>query len=239
MCSPDDRDVWHELCNLVRSRVVGRVVAMSALPIKFQELVLLTNVGIAQQSISYASLTMQSEKYICVCEEEVNGQVQVVIIDMATPTKPQRRRFGIIDSAIMNPISKVIALKAGNYLQIFNMETEKKIKSHQVTEPVLFWKWISPAAVAMVTTNAVFHWPMEGMCSPGLVFLVSFSRRRRTVSQRLACWAHGRRLPLRSRLVSRPVGAEEDLRPPCDAQRHADHRPQDVARQNPSRAHRH
>ena len=64
---------------------------------------------------------MESEKYICI-REEVNGQVQVVIIDMATPQEPQRRPI-TADSAIMNPVSKVIALKAGNYLQIFNIDS--------------------------------------------------------------------------------------------------------------------
>ena len=132
------------------------------------QLVQLTNVGINQQFISFASLTMESEKYICV-REEVNGQVQVVIIDMATPTEPQRRPI-TAESAIMNPVSKVIALKAGNYLQIFNMEMKSKMKSHQLTEPVIFWKWISPATVAMVTGGAVYHWSMEGQSEPVKVF---------------------------------------------------------------------
>jgi clathrin heavy chain len=120
----------------------------------------LPNVGINPQFISFNSLTMESEKYICV-REEVNGQVQVVIIDMATPTEPQRRPI-TAESAIMNPVSKVIALKAGNYLQIFNMEMKSKMKSFQLTDPVVFWKWISPATVAMVTGSGVFHWSMEG-----------------------------------------------------------------------------
>ena len=131
---------------------------------RWTQLVQLTNVGIQPQFISFASLTMESEKYICI-REEVNGQVQVVIIDMASPTEPQRRPI-TAESAIMNPVSKVIALKAGNYLQIFNMEMKSKMKSHQLTEPVIFWKWISPAAVAMVTGNAVFHWSMEGAPEP-------------------------------------------------------------------------
>ena len=124
------------------------------------QLVNLPNVGINPQFISFSSLTMESEKYICV-REEVNGQVQVVIIDMATPTEPQRRPI-TAESAIMNPVSKVIALKAGNYLQIFNMEMKSKMKSFQLTDPVVFWKWISPATVAMVTGSGVFHWSMEG-----------------------------------------------------------------------------
>ena len=143
-------------------------MAQQGLPIKFQELVQLTNVGIQQQFITFASLTMESDKFICI-REEVNGQVQVVIIDMATPTEPQRRPI-TAESAIMNPVSKVIALKAGNYLQIFNMEMKSKMKSHQLTEPVIFWKWISPAAVAMVTAAAVFHWSMEGQSEPVKIF---------------------------------------------------------------------
>ena len=131
---------------------------------RWTQLVQLTNVGIQPQFISFASLTMESEKYICI-REEVNGQVQVVIIDMASPTEPQRRPI-TAESAIMNPVSKVIALKAGNYLQIFNMEMKSKMKSHQLTEPVIFWKWISPGIVAMVTGAAVFHWSMEGARPP-------------------------------------------------------------------------
>jgi len=143
-------------------------MAAQGLPIKFQELVQLTNVGINPQFISFASLTMESEKYICV-REEVNGQVQVVIIDMATPTEPQRRPI-TAESAIMNPVSKVIALKANNYLQIFNMEMKSKMKSHQLTEPVVYWKWISPSTVALVTGNAVYHWSMEGQSEPVKMF---------------------------------------------------------------------
>lgn len=65
--------------------------------------------GINQQYVSFNSLTMESDKFICV-REEVNGQVQVVIIDMNNPADIQRRPISA-DSAIMNPVSKVIALK--------------------------------------------------------------------------------------------------------------------------------
>jgi clathrin heavy chain len=66
----------------------------------------------------------------------------VVIIDMADPTNPIRRPISA-DSAIMNPASKVIALKAQKTLQIFNIEMKSKMKAHVMTEDVIFWKWIS------------------------------------------------------------------------------------------------
>lgn len=52
---------------------------------------------------------MESDRFICV-REKVGEQNQVVIIDMQDPTNVIRRPI-TADSAIMNPVSKVIALK--------------------------------------------------------------------------------------------------------------------------------
>ena len=68
--------------------------------------------GINAANIGFNSLTMESDKYICV-REKVGETAQVVIIDMSDPTNPIRRPISA-DSAIMNPASKVIALKGEN-----------------------------------------------------------------------------------------------------------------------------
>ena len=76
----------------------------------------------------------------------------------------------------MNPVSKVIALKATvagasqDHLQIFNIEMKSKMKSHQMPESVVFWTWISPNMLGIVTSTAVYHWSMEGDSAPGKVF---------------------------------------------------------------------
>nr|CAG4643692.1 EOG090X0064 [Lepidurus arcticus] len=111
---------------------------------------------------------MESDKFICV-REKVGETAQVVIIDMADPTNPTRRPISA-DSAIMNPASKVIALKAGRTLQIFNIEMKSKMKAHTMTEDVIFWKWISLNAIALVTENVVYHWSMEGDSLPLKMF---------------------------------------------------------------------
>ena len=69
----------------------------------------LQNVGINAANIGFSTLTMESDKFICV-REKVGDSAQVVIIDMADATNPIRRPISA-DSAIMNPTSKVIALK--------------------------------------------------------------------------------------------------------------------------------
>lgn len=138
------------------------------LPIRFQEHLQLTNVGINAAGIGFSSLTMESDKFICV-REKVGETAQVVIIDMADPTNPIRRPMSA-DSAIMNPASKVIALKAQKTLQIFNIEMKSKMKAHTMTEDVIFWKWINVNTVALVTEATVYHWGMEGDSLPQKMF---------------------------------------------------------------------
>ncbi|KAI4815547.1 hypothetical protein KUCAC02_005689 [Chaenocephalus aceratus] len=138
------------------------------LPIRFQEHLQLQNLGINPANIGFSTLTMESDKFICI-REKVGEQAQVVIIDMADPNNPIRRPISA-DSAIMNPASKVIALKAAKTLQIFNIEMKSKMKAHTMTDDVTFWKWISLNTVALVTDNAVYHWSMEGDSQPIKVF---------------------------------------------------------------------
>jgi len=141
---------------------------MAILPIKFQEHLQLTNVGITSGNIGFQSLTMESDKFICV-REKVGETSQVVIIDMSDPTNPIRRPISA-DSAIMNPVSKVIALKAQKTLQIFNIEMKTKIKSYSMQDEVIFWKWINEKMIALVTETVVYHWSMEGDAQPVKMF---------------------------------------------------------------------
>ena len=67
---------------------------------------------------------MESDKFICV-REKVNDTAQVVIIDMNDTANPTRRPISA-DSAIMNPASKVIALKGKqfSFRFLFSFETD-------------------------------------------------------------------------------------------------------------------
>jgi clathrin heavy chain len=55
-------------------------------------------------------------------------------------------------------------------LQIFNLELRAKMKSHNMTDNVVFWRWISPNAIALITATAVYHWSIEGDAVPAKIF---------------------------------------------------------------------
>lgn len=61
---------------------------------------------------------MESDKYICV--RETSPQNSVVIIDMSMPMQPLRRPI-TADSALMNPTSRILALKGSIHIFSFAM----------------------------------------------------------------------------------------------------------------------
>lgn len=67
---------------------------------------------------------MESDKFICV-REKAGENNQVVIIDMNDSNNPIRRPI-TADSAIMNPASKVIALKGKPFSVIINARLSRK-----------------------------------------------------------------------------------------------------------------
>ncbi|XP_066338917.1 clathrin heavy chain 1-like isoform X1 [Miscanthus floridulus] len=148
-------------------------MAAANAPIAMREALTLTSLGIAPQFVTFTHVTMESEKYICV--RETSPQNSVVIIDMAMPMQPLRRPI-TADSALMNPNTRILALKAQipgttqDHLQIFNIEAKTKIKSHQMPEQVVFWKWITPKLLGLVTQASVYHWSIEGDSEPTKMF---------------------------------------------------------------------
>ena len=107
---------------------------------------------------------MESDAFVSVCDG-----TQVFIVDLKNGNQVMKRPMSA-EAAIMNPVSKILALRAGQQLQIFNLELRAKMKSHQMPEAVVFWRWVSPSTIALVTPTAVFHWSTEGSSAPTKVF---------------------------------------------------------------------
>lgn len=133
------------------------------------------SIGVKEDIIRCDSCCMDSDRYItlrssCTLHENAltNGS-EVAIVDIARKTT-STRRYGLIHEARMNPTLPVIALRAGQKLQLFNIELNSKIKSFEMPVPVEFLKWTSADHLALVTARAVFHWSVENDTEPVKVF---------------------------------------------------------------------
>lgn len=82
---------------------------------------------------------MESDKFICV-REKVGENNQVVIIDMNDSNNPIRRPISA-DSAIMNPASKVIALK-GKFQNIKKQTWTECAMQSKIIKRILYGVYI-------------------------------------------------------------------------------------------------
>jgi len=136
------------------------------LPIGFSELLNLSTLNVAASDIVFKNVSVQSNRYISVREESKSNSVAIIDVNSKTVLRLPVQ----VDSAIMNPVSKVVALRAGSNLQIYNLEMKTKMKTHVIDQNVVFWKWIDPKTIAIVTDTAVFHWSMDGDATPAKQF---------------------------------------------------------------------
>ena len=65
--------------------------------------------SIAAENVKFGSCSMESDKFITVCET-VGGVQQIAIVDMTAGNTVTRQKISA-EAAIMNPLSKIIALK--------------------------------------------------------------------------------------------------------------------------------
>ncbi|CAM9577248.1 unnamed protein product [Chrysoparadoxa australica] len=107
---------------------------------------------------------MESDKFICVCQAG-----ELVLVDLQNGNQVMKRPISA-EAAIMNPNEKIVALRAQGQIQIFNLETKQRVKNHAITDQVVFWRWISPLTIALVTTAHIFHWQIDDQSAPKKVF---------------------------------------------------------------------
>lgn len=130
---------------------------MTDIPINFTQLAQLTQLGIQQQSLDFKSTTLESDRYICVRESTQQGNT-VAIIDAQNNFEVTRKNM-TADNAIMHPTENVIALRAnGTALQVFNLGTKQRLKSHTLEQPVVLWKWLTNEVLGLVTASTIYTW---------------------------------------------------------------------------------
>jgi clathrin heavy chain len=129
---------------------------MAGVPIAFSEVLNLQQLQVPETSIKHGLTSMESDRWIVSVEP-----TQVSLIDLQNQAQVTRRPIKA-EAAVMNPSSNILALRSGKMIQMFNLDTKSKLKSHEVDSPVVFWKWTSGSNLALVTATSVYHWSTEG-----------------------------------------------------------------------------
>jgi len=137
---------------------------MAGVPIAFSEVLNLQQLGVPEGSIKHGLTTMESDKWIVSVEPD-----KVSLVDLQNGAQVTRRPIKA-EAAVMNPQQNILALRSGKMIQMFNLDSKSKLKSHDMEAPIVFWKWTGPSNLALVTASSVYHWSIEGTSAPVKMF---------------------------------------------------------------------
>ncbi len=93
-----------------------------------------------------------------------NGAGQLTIVDVQKGFSVSRKPSNKAEGLIMHLTQNIVALKApnealgrGHILQIYNMDQKKKLKHVELSENIVYWKWVNTSKLAIVTNSSVYH----------------------------------------------------------------------------------
>ncbi|GMM30889.1 clathrin heavy chain [Martiniozyma asiatica (nom. inval.)] len=141
-------------------------------PIELIDVCQLPSLGIDQQAFNFLSTTLESDHYVC-CRDSTPQGNSAVIVDLKNNNNVIRKNM-TADSVIMHPSEMVIALRAQDTtVQIFNLETKARLKSHVMSEKIVFWKWLNEQTLGLITTSSIYTWNIFDGTDAGPVILTS------------------------------------------------------------------
>lgn len=145
-------------------------------PITINELVQLSHIGIPNDQVTWSRVTMTSDKWIAVRHDNRSDfSARRAVVTVLSPIEGTISYAGSTsaDSVLMNPTQPLIALKAGLRFEVFNLDSKELVSKIKFHEPVIYWTWLTPEVIAMVSDTAAYHWEVRPNlnAAPEQVFL--------------------------------------------------------------------
>ncbi|XP_005106091.1 clathrin heavy chain 1 [Aplysia californica] len=151
------------------SHTVSGEVGGRGPPITINELVQLAHIGIPNTQVTWSRVTMTSDKWIAVRHDNrTDLSAKRAVVTVLSPIEGTISYAGSTsaDSVLMNQSQPLIALKAGQRFEVFNLDTKELISKIKFHELVIFWTWLTTDVIAMVTDSAVYHWSIHKETAP-------------------------------------------------------------------------
>lgn len=128
-------------------------------PIAKSELFQLRNAtgGLTPASFTFKNITMGSDKFVCVRDAQTGA---LVIVDLERKSS-ERNNIRDADSTIMCPTAKILALRSGKNIQVFDVAASNRLKATLFNEDISFWNWLDSRTIGIITATAVYHWSLD------------------------------------------------------------------------------
>ena len=134
---------------------------MLSSPIKCEEKIKLTSVGIPADVYKQANLSLESDRFICIKEASPDGTILFNIVDIAQGYKVQKKPIKA-DSVMMHPSKSIISMRTGgdqpsSGIQVVDLTKKEVLRELNIPEQVQLWRWVSDTVIGVVGTKSIYH----------------------------------------------------------------------------------
>ncbi len=137
------------------------IIKMLNPPIKCEEKIKLTSVGIPADVYKQANLSLESDRFICIKEASPDGTILFNIVDISQGFKVQKKPIKA-DSVMMHPSKPIISMRTGgdqptSSIQVVDLTKKEVLRELNIPEPIQLWKWVSETVIGVVGTKSIYH----------------------------------------------------------------------------------
>jgi len=134
---------------------------MLSSPIKIEEKVKLTSVGIPSDVFKSTNLSLESDRFICIKEASPDGTINFNIVDINQGYKVQKKPIKA-DAMMMHPSKPYISMRTGgdssaSSIQVVDLTKKDVLREVTIPEPVQLWRWINENVIGVVCTKSIYH----------------------------------------------------------------------------------
>eukprot|EP01062_Namystynia_karyoxenos_P039152 TRINITY_DN28473_c0_g1_i1.p1 TRINITY_DN28473_c0_g1~~TRINITY_DN28473_c0_g1_i1.p1 ORF type:complete len:1684 (+),score=694.99 TRINITY_DN28473_c0_g1_i1:92-5053(+) len=110
--------------------------------------------------VNHKATSIEGDRFIAV-RDSSSGQHEIIVTDLRS-TSATRHRMAAVAGACMHPTRKTIALRAGESVQVFDLEEKSRIAGASLKSEIEYMTWLDEGLLALVTPEAVHHWGVDG-----------------------------------------------------------------------------
>ena len=130
---------------------------MQTSPIKVEEQISLTSLGIPSDVYKQSNLSLESDRFVTIKEAPQGDKIFFNIVDMTKGYKLQRKELKA-DSILMHPSRPIISMRTGgdqpsNGIQIVDLNKREV----SISEQIQFWTWVNETTLGLVCTRGIYH----------------------------------------------------------------------------------
>ncbi|KAL3222890.1 hypothetical protein MRX96_028321 [Rhipicephalus microplus] len=148
------------------------------------ELVQLTQLGIPLEHVTWPRVTITPSQWLCIrhtmtCRNASSSADRCSVVTVFNPQRSAPQTYKVeARCAKLNPDKPLLAITDQWALYLYSTRTKKLLHKSRLERDLVYWAWVTPSTLGLVTRDAVFHWDCSS--APTVpVFMFSLHQRIR------------------------------------------------------------